>query len=140
MVFTYFQNHVVTILYDDELQLGTAIWNGFLSSEEFKEAVSACLQLMEEYKALRWLGDNRKLRAIRQSDQEWFVEYAFPRLAAGTLRRNATVVSEDVFNKMAVEQLIKRADNLGDMVIKEFDSVEDAIAWLNEPISFQDKE
>lgn len=139
MIFTYFQNHSVTITYNDELQLGAAVWNGFLSSQEFREAIEVCLRMMDEYRPLRWLGDNRKLRAIRQADQDWFVSYVVPELAASTIRRNAVLVSEDLFNKMAVEQIIKRADNLGDMVVKEFDDKEDAMAWLAEPIVVQEQ-
>lgn len=139
MLVTYFQNHVVTIVYDEELSLGIATWNGFLSSSEFREAVEICLNLMDEHKLLRWLGDNRKLRAIRQADQDWFVEHVLPRLVASTLRRNASVVSEDLFNKMAVEQIIKRANNLGDMVLRDFDDKEAAMAWLNEPIKVQEQ-
>lgn len=139
MNLVYFQNHVVTITYDQELQLGKAVWKGFLTSSEFREATGKCMQLIEEYQPLRWLGDNRKLRAIRKADQEWFAESIFPKLAASTLRRNAAIVSEDLFNRMAVEQLVKRAQNLGDMVIKEFDNEEEAIAWVSEPISSQEQ-
>lgn len=135
MEITCFKNDAVTITYDDELQLGRATGYGFLSSKEFREVVEACLAVIEEYKPLRWIGDNRKLRAIRQADQEWFATHVFPRLAVSSIRRNATIVSEDVFNKMAVEEILKRADNLGDMVLKDFDNVEDAIAWLSEPIT-----
>ncbi|TPE45480.1 SpoIIAA family protein [Pontibacter mangrovi] len=134
MIFTYFQSHAVTLTYDDELQLGTATWNGFLSSDDFRAAVEVCLRLVEEHKPLRWLGDNRKLRAIRQADQEWFSEHVLPHLAASSICRHATVVSEDMFNRMAVEQLIKRANSLGDMVIKEFDNADDALAWLKDPV------
>jgi hypothetical protein len=139
MILTYFQNHVVTITYDEELQLGKAVWKGFLSSSEFREAIEICVQLMEEHKPLRWLGDNRKLRAIRKADQEWFAESIFPKLAASTLRRNGAIVSEDLFNRMAVEQLVKRAKKLGDMVIKEFDNEDEAIAWIKEPITLQEQ-
>jgi len=134
MIVTCFENQCVTITYNDELQLGVATGHGFLSSDEFREVVEACLQVIEEYKPLRWMGDNRKLRAIRQTDQKWFASYVFPKLAASTIRRNATIVSFDVFNKMAVEQLIERAGNVGNMVIKEFDSVDDAMIWLSQPL------
>ena len=134
-----YQNHVVTITYNHELQLGKATWNGFLSSSEFREAIEACLNMMEKYKPLRWLGDNRKLRAIRQSDQDWFVESVFPRLVGTSLRLNASIVSEDLFNKMAVEQIVKRVGNLGDMVLKEFDNEAEALDWLTQPIAVPDQ-
>lgn len=137
MVIEHFRNDVVTVSYDLEKQLGMAVWNGFLSSAQFREAVEICLNLMDEHKLLRWLGDNRKLRAIRQADQDWFVSYVFPRLAVGTVRRNASVLSEDMFNRMAVEQIIQRAENLGDMILRDFDTVEGAMAWLLQPIEVQ---
>jgi hypothetical protein len=139
MIITHFQNDVVTVSYDLERQLGMAVWNGFLSSAQFREAVKICLDLMDEHRLLRWLGDNRKLRAIRQADQDWFVEYVMPRLVAGTIRRNASVMSEDLFNRMAVEQIIKRSGNLGDMALMDFDSVEAALDWLEQPIFVQEQ-
>jgi hypothetical protein len=139
MMISHFSNAVVTISYDPEQRLGMAVWNGFLSSTEFREAVEICLDLMDEHKLLRWLGDNRKLRAIRQADQDWFVSYVIPRLAAGTVRRNGSVLSQDMFNRMAIEQIIKRADNLGDMALRDFETVENAMAWLQQPFEVQEQ-
>ncbi|MGV3538657.1 MAG: hypothetical protein ACO1OQ_02540 [Rufibacter sp.] len=135
MTITHFQNHVVTITYDQEQQLGVAEWHGFLNSAEFKEAITACLTLMEEYKPLRWLGDNRKMKAIRQADQEWFIEEVLPKVYASSLRRNATLVSEDFFNKTAVEQMYQRAHGLGDLITKDFDNKALAMAWLLQPLN-----
>ncbi|MBC5775714.1 hypothetical protein H8S95_16670 [Pontibacter sp. KCTC 32443] len=116
------------------MQLGIAAAKGFISGNEFREVVEACLLVIEEYKPLRWIGDNRNLRAIRKADQDWFASYVFPRLAASTIRRNATIVSFDVFNKMAVEQLLERAEDLGNMIVKDFDNEADALAWVSKPI------
>ncbi|MEJ8758353.1 hypothetical protein WG947_15170 [Pontibacter sp. H259] len=129
-----FKSKHVVITYDDELSLGVASAIGFLSGNDFREVVEACLHVIEEYKPLRWVGDNRKLRAIRKADQDWFASYVFPKLAASSIRRNGTIVSFDVFNKMAVEQLLERADDLGNMIVKEFESETDALAWVSQPI------
>ena len=135
MTITYFQNQVITLTYEPEWELGTAAMQGFLSSQEFREAVMMCTQLMEDKKPLRWLADNRKMKAIRQADQEWFMAHALPKLQASTIRRNATVVSEDIFNKMAVAQIVKRADNLGNMWLQEFTDKQQALTWLKQPIT-----
>lgn len=137
MILTCFENNVAKITYDNELLLGRVATYDFMSGQTFREVVEAALNVIEEYKPLRWLADNRKSRAIRQTDQDWFAEIVFPRLAVSSIRRNATIVSEDVFNKMAVEQLLERAGDLGDMVIREFESEEEALAWVSEPISMQ---
>jgi hypothetical protein len=135
MMITYFQNQVITLNYEPEWQLGTATLEGFLSSEEFRQAIRMCAQLMEEKKPLRWLADNRQMKAIRQADQQWFMTYALPKLQASTIRRNATVVSEDIFNKMAVAHIVKRADNLGNMLLQEFSDKQQVLAWLKQPIT-----
>ncbi|MFC6996374.1 hypothetical protein [Rufibacter roseus] len=135
MATVYYQNEVVTITYEEELQLGIAVWDGFLNSQEFREAITNCVQLIEEHKVLRWLGDNRKMKAIRQADQEWFAEEILPRLQQSSLRRNAVLMSEDFFNRTAVEQIYKRAEGQGEMTTKEFDNRILALAWLKEPFT-----
>jgi len=129
-----FQNHVVTISLDEELRLGTAVWDGFLTSQEFREAITACVDLIEEKQLLRWLGDNRKMKVIRPIDQVWFVENILPRLQASTLVRNAVLHSEDFFNKTAVEQIYKRAQGLSDLITKDFDNRALAMEWLAKPV------
>ena len=135
MATVYYENQVVTITYEEELQQGMAVWNGFLNSQEFREAITNCIQLIEDRKLLRWLGDNRKMKAIRPVDQEWFVENIMPRLQQSALRRNAVLVSEDFFNRTAVEQIYKRAEGRGEMITKEFSNKIMALAWLKEPIT-----
>lgn len=134
-----FQNHAVTITYDKEHNLGTAIWNGFLSSQEFREAISTCTELIEKRNVLRWLGDNRKMKVIRPVDQVWFVEEILPRLQKSSLVRNAVLHSEDFFNKTAVEQIYKRTEGESDLITKDFDSNVLAMAWLKQPIAVQEK-
>lgn len=135
MATLYFQKHAVTITYDEELQLGIAKWNGFLNSQDFRTAIINCVQLIEERKLLRWLGDNQKMKAIRPVDQEWFVENILPRLQQSALRRNAVVISEDFFNRTAVEQIYSRAQGQDEMITKEFNNKAIALAWLKESIS-----
>ncbi|MFB9863142.1 hypothetical protein EFA69_03765 [Rufibacter immobilis] len=135
MIMTYFQNHVFTLTYDDEHQLGVAQAAGFLNSEEFREAMMACLHLIEERQPLRWIADNRQMKAIRQADQEWYLETIFPVLRDSTIRRNATVMSEDIFNKMAIQQILNRVDHFGEMLLKEFDDKDEALAWVLQPIA-----
>jgi hypothetical protein len=74
------------------------------------------------------------MKVIRQLDQEWYLANALPHILQSTIRRNAIIVSEDIFNKMAVEQLIKRAGNLEDMLLQEFNNERQALAWLKQPI------
>ncbi|WP_205503605.1 STAS/SEC14 domain-containing protein [Rufibacter psychrotolerans] len=132
---SYFLSGSLELSYDDELSTAYAVWNGFLSSEEFREATQKCIELMEEQGITRWLADNRKMRVIRQADQQWFAETIIPRMLNTSLRRIATLVSEDVFNKMAVEQLMQRANSKEQMTIRDFNQEAAALAWLMAPLS-----
>ncbi|MGV3586963.1 MAG: STAS/SEC14 domain-containing protein [Adhaeribacter sp.] len=134
MIVTYFENQAATITYDPEWELGTARIEGFLNSQEFREIILVGVKLIAEYKPLRWLSDNSKMKVIRQLDQEWYLANALPQILQSSIRRNAIIVSEDIFNKMAVAQLIKRAGNLEDMVLQEFNNEQQALAWLKQPI------
>jgi len=132
---TYFNQEYVQVFYDDDKKLGKAVWNGFLNSEEFRAASNACLNAIEEYQLLYWLADNRKMKAIRQHDQEWFIQQIVPRLAKSSLRKMATLVSEDLFNQMAIESLELKANDLVGFNNYHFKSEAAALAWLAETAS-----
>ena len=131
----YFASAAVKLSYDKEILLGKAVWQGFQSSNEFRENGMRSLQLIREQGLVRWLANQRDMRAIRQLDLNWVVAELMPSLIASPLRRMAIVVSADIFNKMAMEQLFKRAGNLGDLIIKEFDSEDIAREWLLQSVT-----
>ncbi|MFC6996479.1 STAS/SEC14 domain-containing protein [Rufibacter roseus] len=131
----YFENHVLTLSYDRERKTGYAVWNGFLSSSEFQEATTKCVELMEKEELVNWLADNRKMKAIRQADQQWFLENIVPRLLHSSLQRMATLVSHDIFNKMAVDNIMQRAGTHDHLTMRDFQDEAAATAWLEAPAS-----
>ncbi|WP_210462258.1 STAS/SEC14 domain-containing protein [Rufibacter roseolus] len=131
----YYQTTGLTLSYDEDHATAYAVWNGFLASPELREAVLQCLELMESKGITRWLADNRKMKAIRQADQQWFLSNVIPRMLQSSLRRMATLVSEDMFNKMAVEQLLQRAGNLDHLAMRDFNDEKEALEWLMAPFS-----
>ncbi len=130
---TYFNTEYLYLGFDRERQLGHAIWNGFLNSEEFRAACEACLNLLATHQPVNWLADNRKMKAIRQHDQDWFVQEIIPQLAQSTIRKMATLVSEDIFNQMAVESLEAKANDVVLFDNHHFKSEAEALQWLAAP-------
>lgn len=130
----YYESEFVRISIDEAEHLGIAEWNGFLSSTNFRDSALRCMDAIERFNLKFWLGDNRKMKAIRQADQQWMLEEFVPRLLASPLRRMATLVSEDIFNKMAVEQMIKRASPMENITLCDFDKEEAAMVWLKMPL------
>ena len=130
----YYESHGFRLSYDVEERLGKAEWRGFLSSAEFRENSIKCIELAYKYSPIRWLADQKTMRAIRQEDLRWAGVEIMPKILASPIRRMAIIVSVDIFNNMAMEQLTKRAGNLGDLVVKEFEDEAMAMLWLLQPI------
>ena len=133
MLKLYFESEAIKISYDEDLQFGTAEWTGFLSSNELRSYSLRCVELINEKGLTRWLANSTKMKAIRQQDQEWTLAVLLPKMLDSPLRRMANLVSEDIFNKMAFEHMLKRTGPLGEFIIREFDSKPEAMAWLKRP-------
>lgn len=135
----YFENDAIRVYLDKELHLGVGEWKGFANSNKIRSTALKSLEVVNEYELTRWLADRRKMKAILQQDQQWTIDEFIPKMLESPLRRMATIVSNDLFNRMAMENMIQRSGGLGDIVIREFDSVEEAMVWLKQPIPVPDQ-
>ncbi len=108
-------------------------WKGFANSEEYRQILNTYLQLVTEKKVLRWIGDNTNAKAIRPSDQEWTVQEWAPKFSAqGNVERMAVIVSKDIFNKMAVDNILLKAGIAVRFDTHYFDNEAAALAWVME--------
>ncbi len=128
----YFKEDYLCLYLDKNTATARAVWQGFLSGEILRNAIKQCMQLLAEEHPHYWLADNRKMKAIRQKDQEWLETELLPKLAASTLRRMATLISEDIFNQMAVENLLSKANDLIKFEHQYFTNEKTAAQWLHE--------
>jgi hypothetical protein len=133
----YYKDDFLILFYNRNTKTARAIWDGFLSGETLRHATTQCLRLLEEEQPLNWLADNRKMKAIRQKDQEWIESVMIPKIVASPLRKMATLVSEDIFNKMAVESLYKRSSELIKFDHQYFKNEKAATQWLEEDYSLK---
>ncbi|MBC5775713.1 hypothetical protein H8S95_16665 [Pontibacter sp. KCTC 32443] len=133
MLKLYYETDAMRVSYDEELQLGVGEWKGFLRSEELRKAGLDSLDFVNKHNITRWLADRRKMKAIRQQDQQWTIDEFVPKLMQSPVRRIANLVSEDLFNKMAIESMYQRSGGLGSIAFRDFDRLEDAMEWLKQP-------
>lgn len=128
----YFKSDYLTIYHNPEKQRAKAVWKGFLTSEQFREGTLRCADFTEQAGIRHWIGDNRRMQAIRIEDQAWFVETLGPRQLRSPLRKMAVVVSYDIYNQMAVDSLIIRASEMIPYEVRHFMDVETAEEWMDE--------
>jgi hypothetical protein len=129
----YFRNNFVSIFYNKDLRLGKAIWQGDLIGSEFREAVLLCLDLIDRYALVGWLGDNRRMSFIRPSDLEWSTKVFVPQLLESSLLRLANIPSENEQNREAVEVLYSKVSgNDCGLLVRNFTDEKKAVVWLKE--------
>ena len=130
MALIYFKNNYLTLYYHTAESLGHPVWTGFASGEEHRQSVWKCVKLIQEEKPKFWLTDNRKMKAVRKADQDWFSQEIIPIMATSSLRKFAVLVSEDIFNQMAVENIYQQVVKTNTFEMKFFDDETTALAWL----------
>ncbi|WP_192822700.1 STAS/SEC14 domain-containing protein [Rufibacter sp. LB8] len=126
----YFESPCITICFDADERLGMAVWTGHVNGQELREALLLCTHVTDHYKLTRWLADNRKMKAFTPDDQQWMADNIVPHIINSSLRRMATLVSEDEEQVAALEQLVQRAGTLPDLSLRDFTDEEEARQWL----------
>jgi hypothetical protein len=138
MLKLYYETEAIRVSYDEELQLGKGEWKGFVSSDIYRSTALHLLEFVTEHRIMRWLSDRSQMKAIRQQDQQWMAEEFIPKIIDSPLRRMANVLSPDVFKNMDMEQIIRRRSSLGNIAFRDFETVAEAMEWLQRPFEEED--
>lgn len=121
----------LTIQWRDDIGSVYMKWKRFIDGEDFRFGLNRGLDLAIEKKTDRWLADLRKLEVVTPEDQAWSTDDWFPRAVAGGVRRMAIIVPESTLAKMAVNAIMKTAENNHRALVTHyFESVDAAEAWL----------
>lgn len=131
-----FENKNVTIIYYEDKDYLLVKWNGFIRSEEFREAAGEIIKAVEKTRSKFVLSDNTKWKVISPNDHGWAAYNWFPEAEAKGVRRLATVLSSDYFNR-AAEKSIEGMADVDCMEIRNFTEPDEALTWLIESKSTQ---
>lgn len=130
----YFQNEHATISYDLEASLGIVTCHGEVAGADFREAMLISLDMIDRFELKRWIGDNRKCKAIAPADLKWSQEVLLPQLALGPLLRIALLLSHKEVSPGTVDLTIEKGDSKAQkLLIRNLDDEAAALAWLMEP-------
>jgi len=133
------KNQLFVSQYPNEIKIGVynniafIEWEGSLSSEEYRAGHQEFLSLLREQPNALWLFDYEKGKYISAEDQQWTVQEWFPKaisLLPEGVRKIAVVISNDIFNKVAIRIMTAHLWN-HNIEIAFFDEEKTAITWLN---------
>jgi hypothetical protein len=127
-----FERPYITINYFEEESLVYTEWHGFANSEEYREVLNTYTEIAITYNVTKWIGNTKNAKAIRPKDQEWTVnEWVFD-FAKSNVKRMAVIVSDDIFNKMAIENIIAKGNKIVKFDTKYFNNFAEAKKWVCE--------
>ncbi len=132
-----YDSQVVTAYYNEEKQLFINEWKeatATMSFEEFKQ--QACvdfLKVHEQYNPSKVLVDARKYAMVLTDEQQSYVDNTLMKgvIDAGA-KKMATLLPEEIFTSLSVEQLIETGHIIDDCESKYFGSKDEAISWILE--------
>ena len=124
-----------TLEYDSTVPCITATFNGFMSSEQFRNFLNKGLDhLIEKRKVhpkMLWLADTRKHVVQPDKDTKWVADEWNPRALEGGIYHVAFVLPENVFGNASVKRY---ADNTlqkkDEMVVQMFGDIKSAKDWF----------
>ncbi len=127
-----FEKPYITIHYIEEENLVYTEWHGFANSEEYREVLNTYTEVAKKYNVTNWIGNTKNAKAIRPLDQEWTVKEWVHEFAKTNVKRMAIIVSDDIFNKMAIDNIIRKGNEIVKFDTKYFNNLEEAKKWVLE--------
>lgn len=127
----YFENEAATLHCFPDKNLAVAHWKGFANSENLREVLDKCVEILDKYTIYYWLSDNRNMKVIRPADQEYIATIWLGKvLEKAEIKKSASIQSEDVFNKISVENILRTAEPVIPFERKDFIRIDEAVEWL----------
>lgn len=120
----------VTIERDDQLKCLTQNWKGFATSEKFREAINATLNIFKQGGIEKLISNTKDFSLVKKEDTDWVAQVVIPQMVKHNLRYMAFVVPSNVFSKISVDNFKEEADKV--VSIRYFDDLNKALEWFTQ--------
>jgi len=117
------------VFYDTTIDAVVMNWNGYATSEQFKEGTELMLNTLIQNKATKVLANIKDMAIIGMEDQRWLDTQFLPRATQFGFKAIAIVRPKNYFNNVAVETISYKVEK-DKLAITFFDDVDAAKEWL----------
>jgi hypothetical protein len=117
------------IYFDREINAVVMEWDGYATSNQFKEGTELMLNTLIKHNCFKVLADIKDMVLIGMEDQQWLDTHFLPRAIQFGFKAIAIIKPEHYFNKVAVESISYKVDK-DKLAINFFDNVDEAKEWL----------
>src|SRR5687767_688828 len=125
------QTDIYNIYFDKEAGCVVMDWDGYATSEQFKQGTELMLNILIENKSSKVLADVKDMVLIGMEDQNWLDTQFLPRAVKFGFKAIAIIRPDNYFNKVAIESISYKVDK-EKLAINFFDNTEDAKKWLKD--------
>ncbi len=122
-------SQVYNIYFDEETGCVVMEWDGYATSEQFKQGTELMLNTLIKNNSNKVLADVKDMVLIGMEDQQWLDTQFLPRAVKFGFKAIAIIKPDSYFNKVAVESISYKVDK-GKLAINFFDNTDDAKDWL----------
>jgi hypothetical protein len=122
---------VALVTWNPDLKAVCLESQGWANTSESQAVLDAIIRAMRAHHGSRWLVDGRKMRVIKQADQDWITQNWLPRAAAAGLKLAAIVQPTSAVAMTNIDDVARVSENGID--VRFFSTVEKAARWLTGP-------
>jgi len=129
-VITVLSNEYFDLLFHDDAKIIHHMYKPPMDSAHLQAVLEGGTELMEKYKATKWLSDNRQLvQAFNEEAADWVNNVWLPRTIKAGWNFWAMVVPESVIGRQDHVQYVESFYNTG-IWVTVYTDVESAMEWL----------
>jgi hypothetical protein len=102
----------------------------YCHGDEFREGLARGVEAMAQYRATKWLSDNRVHAALTPEDEAWAVSVWFPQAKAAGWKRWAIVKPTKLIGQIHLDRMARMYGEHG-IEARMFGDPDEAMAWLD---------
>ncbi|MGD9992856.1 MAG: hypothetical protein AB7S69_06120 [Salinivirgaceae bacterium] len=125
-----YKTSTVTVAIEENTKVMTQKWNGYSSSQVFREAIDKSLDAVKKHGVKAILNDTLDQAVVKPEDSQYAAS-VMPKLFMSGLKAMAIVLPKSVFTQMSIKKF--QEDTKG-ANIKLFTSTTDASEWIENNI------
>src|SRR5258707_11475709 len=101
---------IYNIYFNEEINSVVMEWDGYATSEQFKEGTELMLNTLIKNNSTKVLADVKDMVLIGMEDQQWLDTNFLPRAVKFGFKAIAIIKPDNYFNKVAIESISYKVD------------------------------
>lgn len=128
----FYESDFYIIEVDNEENLIQSKWLRQVTEQELIEGGTKLYEALRATKVERVIADAKDIGSLSSSAKEWLSAIFYDLLSQTSLKRIARILPESVFQQVALESVVTRAEAMGitKFEVKSFSNASVALAWI----------